>query len=444
MAKGKRSAGSRGAASKTTKGRAKSVDPRSRTQKFLLRFGWILPLGAILVGGGILLMTYAFSAIPLPSDIELASSAEVYDINGELIGTFSDEVARFIEEDILQEAPQIAEAVIAAEDRQFYDHNGISPRGIIRAAWANVTGGEVAQGGSTITQQYVKNAVLADPERTITRKVKEAILAIKLERKYDKDEILGFYLNTIYLGRGAYGFEAAARAYFDKHYDELSLAETAYLAGIIPAPNAYQPDEDMKAARGRRDRVLDLMVGEGFITEEEAEEAKEKKVKLAPSAKVEVSQREQQAAYFLEWLRKNFLYSEYGDDLFKRGFKVYTTLDLEMQAAAEESVATNLPSPEDPQAALVSMTPRGEVRAMVGGRDFTNTKKARGFSYATSNPGRQPGSSFKPFTLLAAVDDGVSLQSTFSGASPQLIDSNPACNNEDGTPWEVDNYGLTS
>src|SRR5687768_15456313 len=195
----------------------------------------MLPVLAIVIGGTVLGLTYAFARIPLPQDIELASSAEVYDAHGKLIGTNSDEVRRFLlNKDELADLPDyIGEAVIAAEDRDFYEHSGVSVRGIIRAAWANLTGGEVQQGGSTITQQYVKNAVLEDPERTITRKVKEAVLAIKLERRYSKDEILDFYLNTIYLGRGAYGIEAAARSYFDKHAGELTLGETAFLAGII-------------------------------------------------------------------------------------------------------------------------------------------------------------------------------------------------------------------
>ena len=244
----------------------------TRSQRWLLRFGWLLPVAALLIGGGILGLTYAFARIPLPSEIELPSSAEVYDAHGRLIGTYSDEIRRFVID--TTELPEyIGEAVVAAEDRDFYDHSGVSIRGIFRAAWANITGGEIRQGGSTITQQYIKNAVLQDPERTVTRKIKEAVLALKLERRYSKKEILGFYLNTIYLGRGAYGFEAAARTYFgyrarpDKPAaDQLTLGQAAYLAGIIPAPESYQPDENPGGAIARRDRVLDLMEEEGSIS----------------------------------------------------------------------------------------------------------------------------------------------------------------------------------
>ena len=236
----------------------------------------MLPVFAIAVGGVILTLTYAFASIPLPADIKLSSSAEVYDRHGELIGVYSGEVRRFLidTDDLLRKRPYIGEAVIAAEDREFYDHNGVSARGIVRAAWANLTGGEVSQGGSTITQQYVKQAVLRDPSRTVTRKAKEAILAVKLERRYSKKQILGFYLNTIDLGRGAYGFEAAARTYFGHaHAADLTLAQAAYLAGIIPAPNSYQPDDNQELAQARRDRVINAMLQEGFISDSQAERA---------------------------------------------------------------------------------------------------------------------------------------------------------------------------
>ena len=425
----------------------------SKAQRWLLRYGWLLPVLAIVIGGTVLGLTYAFARIPLPQDIELASSAEVYDAKGRLIGTYSGEVRRFLlSPDELRELPDfIGEAVISAEDREFYKHSGVSVRGIIRAAWANITGGAVSQGGSTITQQYVKNAVLQDPERTITRKVKEAVLAIKLERRFSKEEILGFYLNTIYLGRGAYGIEAAARTYFGHEAndakgitsaEQLTLGETAFLAGIIPAPESYQPDENPEGAIGRRDRVLDLMVAEGYVTEAEAERAKDDKIKIAKGAEGSVV-KNSEAAYFMEWLRKEYLYPEYKEGLFTRGLKIYTTLDLDMQNAAETAVESILTEKTDPQASVVSVTPKGEVRAFIGGRDFDNVKKARGFDYAADFPGRQAGSSFKPFTLLTAIEDNISPNSTFSGASPMTI-PDPECADPDGTLWEVDNFGGAS
>ena len=382
------------------------------------------------------MLTYAFASIPLPSDVQLNQAAKVYDRNGKLIGTFSGEERRFII-DTTKLPDHVGEAVISAEDRSFYDHNGVSVRGIIRAGWANLTGGEIAQGGSTISQQYIKTAVLRDSSRTVTRKIKEAILAIKLERRYSKEEILGFYLNTIYLGRGAYGIEAAANAYFDKHARSLTLAESAYLASIIPAPESFQPNEHPKEARARRDRVLQQMVEEGYITQAVADEAMEDKVEAVKRS--EVNPDHQTAAYFMEWIRREYLEPEFGNRLYTDGLRIHTTLDLDMQAAAEGAVASVLTEPTDPQAALVSMTPKGEVRAFVGGRAFSSQRKARGTIYAADYPGHQTGSTLKPFTLLTAIEQGISPQSRFSGASPTTIED-PACAGPDGL-WQPENYG---
>ena len=418
----------------------RAASGRTRGQRWLLRYGWLLPLGAVFVGGGILVLTYAFASIPLPKDVDyLNSSAEVFDRNGTMIGTFTDAERRFLvdTEELLDAKPYIGEAVIAAEDRDFYDHNGVSIDSIVRAAWKNLAGGKIVQGGSTITQQYVKNTVLT-PEQTITRKLKEAILAIKLERQYSKDEILGFYLNTIYLGRGAYGIEAAARSYFDKHADELSLREAAYLASIIPSPEAVDPTRNPIGARDRRNVVLQAMAEEGFITQAKAAKASRGKVKAI--RRVSGAPKTQTAAYFMEWLRRDVL-AELGPQLYTGGLKIHTTLDLEMQRAAEDAVAATLTEPEEPQAALVSMTPGVQVRALVGGRAFENVKKARGFNFAT-DVGRQPGSAFKPFTLLTAIEEGISTSSRFSGRSPMTI-PDVECYT-DGGPWEVDNYGGSS
>ena len=421
----------------TTRRRAK--DPRRGGQKLLLRYGWLIPLVTLAVGVGVLAVTYAFASIPLPSDVKLASAAEVYDRNGDLIGIYSGEERRFLI-DTKTLPGYVGQAVIAAEDRDFYEHNGISPRGIVRAAWENITGGGISQGGSTITQQYIKNAVLRDPEQTVTRKIKEAILAVKLERRYSKRQILGFYLNTIYLGRGAYGIEAAARVYFDKSAPKLTLGEAAYLAGIISAPESYQPKGNQGGARAQRDRVLAAMVELGSITQQQADKEMDQKVKAIKDEGGET--KSQEAAYFMEWLRKDVLEPEYGSDLYTSGFKIYTTLDLGLQAEAEEAVDNQLTPEDTVEAAVVSMTPRGEVRALVGGRDFNNVKKARGFNFVSDN-GRQPGSAHKPFTLLTAIEQGISPSSRFSGASPAYIED-PTCANPDGTPWEVDNYGGSS
>ena len=401
-------------------------------------------MGAVVVGAAILVFTYAFASIPLPKDLTLDSSAEVFDLNGEPVGTFSGEERRFLIDTSRcsqdRKGPCIPDfihdAVIAAEDRDFYDHNGVSLRGIARAAWANLTGGEIQQGGSTITQQYIKNAVLDDPSRTVSRKIKEAVLAIKLERRHSKEEILGFYLNTIYLGRGAYGIEAAARAYFDKHARNLTVQQAAYLAGIIPSPESYQPDENKFGARSRRNQVLDLMAEEGYISERKARRSKRGPVRLAKG--IDTEDNIQPAAYFLEWIRVQ-LQDRFGRCLYTCGLRIHTTLDLEMQTEAENAISSILTEPEDPPAALVSMTPQGHVRALVGGKHVNSLRKSRQFNYATSYPGRQPGSAFKPFTLLSAIEEGISPDSRFPGPSQITIDD-PACYT--GTePWDPENYG---
>ena len=422
----------------------KKVKPKSRAQRILLKIGWLIPIGALLAAAAVLVFTYAFAVIPLPEEVSLESATTVYDVNGRKIGIYTGEQRRFLLNDkklaeLFKKAPHVGEAVISAEDKEFYDHDGVSLKGLARAAWANLTGGEIQQGGSTISQQYVKNAVLQDPSRTITRKFKEAILAIKLERRYSKKEILGFYLNTIYLGRGAYGIEAAAEAYFGKDAVELTLPEAAYLAGIIPSPESYQPDAKMKAAKARRNNVLTVMEQEGYIGARAARLAARGKV---DAIKVEKDAlKHQTAAYFMEWLRDQYLDPLLGSCLYTCGLKVHTTLDLDAQAAAEEALSMTRQKGW-PQAALVSMTPTGEVRAMVGGKRFDSVKSARGFNYATSAPGRQPGSAFKPFTLMTAIKQGISPSSRFSGASPATIDDADCSNGIE--PWQPENYGGSS
>jgi penicillin-binding protein 1A len=420
------------------------MHPRGRSQDRRFRLPrrwspmWWVGIAAI---AGFSLVTadfaveYSLAKIPLPPEVKLPSTSEVYDRHGKLIATYRDEVTRFIID--TRDLPSyVREAVISAEDRNFFEHEGISTSGMFRAAWANITSGEVEQGGSTITQQYIKNAVLKDPSRTVERKFKEAILAIKLERRYSKEEILDFYLNTVYFGRGAYGIEAAAGVYFAKNAEDLNLHQSAYLAGLIPAPSSYQTRE---AGVARRNLVLRAMRDEGYITEVEYERASGRDLRFEISSPLRSHR--QPAAYFLEWLRKEYLYPRFGDCLYQCGLKIFTTIDLEMQRDAERAIASNLGLKKDPEAALVSMTPDGAVRAMVGGRDFTNVKKARGFNFATDGK-RQAGSAFKPFTLLRAYEENISPSSRFSGASPNYIED-PACVGPEGV-WAPENYGGAS
>jgi penicillin-binding protein 1A len=392
----------------------------------------------VLVSIGLLLGLYKITSIPLPTDVHLPQEAIVYDRDGRTIGSYSD--VRRIVIDTSALPSHISQAVLAAEDRGFYEHGGVSFPAIIRASLANLRSGSIVQGGSTITQQYVKNAFLHDPSRTIVRKVKEAVLAVKLEDHLSKDQILDSYLNTIYLGRGAYGIEAAARTYFDKHADRLTLSEAAFLAGIIRSPERLQPGRNDEGARTRRDDVLRAMADEGYIGAGRLQVALAAPVTIASGIDERASR--VKAAYFMEWLRRD-LRAEFGDCLFTCGLRIHTTLDLDIQRDAERAVSRALRRREDPQAALVAMTPTGEVLAFVGGRAFTSYVAASGFDLAADLPGRQAGSALKPFTLLAALEAGLSPTSVFSGASPWLT-HDADCAGARGEPWKVGNYGNRS
>jgi penicillin-binding protein 1A len=355
----------------------------------------------------------------------------------------------FAEEDrvdvTLDEVPEVViAAVLAAEDRDFFDHRGVDPIGIARAAIQDIRGAGVQQGGSTITQQYVKLVYLTS-ERTITRKIKEAVLAVKLEQELSKEEILERYLNLVYFGRGSYGVGTAARTYFGKDISQLDLAEAAYLAGLIRAPEAADAVRDPEEASRRRRTVLDAMLEEGMIDQAAYDAAdqepwiegdtirpREERQGLGPVRGAEYG-----TTYFVEYVRQ-VLRDEYGftdDQIYGGGLRIYTTLDHGAQQAAWNAVTANLDRPEDPPASLVAVD-HGYVRAMMAGRDFATNE----FNYATGSGGfgRQPGSSMKPFVLATALTQGISLNSRFDSPGRLVI---PRANA--GADWRVSNYGGT-
>ena len=294
-------------------------------------------------------------------------------------------------------------AFVSIEDNRFYEHSGIDYRGTFRALVSNIMGQEV-QGGSTITQQLAKNAFLTQ-ERTLSRKVKEAFLARQLESKYTKDEILNMYLNQIYFGEGAYGVESAALTYFGKHIQDVTLAEAAALAAIPKSPNYYDPMENPKANKERRNIVLDQMVKYGHLTQSEAQKAKAEDVKIR---KEESTAEKDLRTYLFDYISQQVI-DKYGADLlYKGGLKIYTTLDSSMQRKAEHSIRY-LPDiwteDEDhltqPQVGLVALDPtNGYIKAMVGGRGQDKFNRA-------VLAQRQPGSSFKAFVYLTAMDNGM-------------------------------------
>lgn len=354
-----------------------------------------------------------FLGLPHTDNLEnlnLVSATQVFDINGQLISKLFEENRIVVS--INSISPYVQQAIIANEDTRFYNHLGVDPIGILRAVIVNIRTGSLAEGGSTLTQQLAKNMFLTQ-ERTFTRKIKEAVLAIIIERKFSKQEILQAYLNQVYFGEGAYGVEAAAQVYFGKHSSELSLSESALLAGLPRGPNIYSPYIDLKAAIDRRNTVLSGMVSEGYITKGQAEAAKQEPIALAGKKKRAV-----QASYFLDYIA-NELVGKYGANrVYKGGLKVYTTLDIKTQQAAEAVLGQF-------QGAVIAIDPRnGHVRAMVGGKNYEESQLNRAVAEV-----RQPGSAFKPFVYAVALNQGLTANSiivdepiNISGYSPQNYD----------------------
>ena len=325
-------------------------------------------------------------------------------------------------------APMMMHAIVAVEDKRFYEHRGVDLRAIGRAFWADVQNKAVVQGGSTITQQFIKNAYLKD-QRSVARKLKEAALAWQLEQDWSKEEILAAYLNTIYFGNGAYGVEQAARTYFGKHASGLTIPEAALLAGIPPDPSRYDPVANPRAARERRRLVLDLMLRQGVISEEEYDDARS--AALPAPEKIKLPGTEGPAGhYFVNYVKQQLIdHDDYGPGrVFGGGLRVTTTIDVELQEIARAAIAKTLKDPEGPQAALVAVNPHnGEILAMVGGSNFRESQ----FNLAVQGE-RQPGSAFKPFVLAAALEEGISPVTHFE--SKKIVIS------LGDRLWQVNNY----
>lgn len=371
---------------------------------------------------------HTYTDVPLPKPPPLPQTTYVFDRKGRVITTLHAGVNR-IEVPLSRISDHLKHAVIALEDRDFYRESGVNFSSIARAALVNLRKGRVEQGGSTITQQYVKN-VYTGGERTISRKIEEAILAQKLSRSYTKDEILASYLNSVYFGRGAYGTEAAALTYFGVHASRLNLQQAALLAGLIRAPARYDPFRDPKGAATRRDLALQAMAGQGYITWDEARASVSKPVRVRKGRSSTTP-----AAYFMDFVRRALQNKHGYSGTFTGGLRVTTTLDWGMQRAAERAIVTNLPNPRDPAAALVAIDPRnGEIRALVGGRNFNRAK----FNLATQAH-RQTGSAFKPFTFVAALEQRIDPTAVMSGPRNLTIDD-PMCRDPKKGDWEVSNY----
>lgn len=411
----------------------------------LFKFKYILILTIICSG---LLIAFAIftekiiKSLPPISNLEHYTPSivtKIFDRNGNLITEL------FVERRVLvplQEIPtDLQNAFLAIEDNDFFNHWGISTKGILRAAFINTLKGTVRQGGSTITQQLSKTIFLTS-ERTILRKIKELILTVQLEREYTKEEIFQMYLNQIYFGAGGYGTESASKIYFGKSVRDLNLAESALIAGLPKAPNYYSPLKNPQKAKERRAVVLSKMKELGYITAEQEEEANN-----APIPDKKFEEKQDTGHYFIEYLRI-LLEPKYGSKvLHKGGLQIYTTLDINMQLAAEEALKKHLddfdtkqmPTFEKEnielkkvQGAIFAVDPKsGAIRVMVGGRDFEETK----FNRATQAK-RQAGSSFKPFLYTAAIDSKLMTPAT-------LLEDEPMVFTFDGDKWNLVSRKLT-
>lgn len=386
---------------------------RSRAARILRLFLLLLLLGVIALisaGSGL----YVGIASDLPSlaaqgEYQAAQTTKVFDsadpprLLAELHGIENREV---VSGDSISQF--VRDAVVATEDQRFYSHSGVDLLGIARALWADIRARSYVQGASTITQQFIKNAYITD-EKTLDRKVKEAALAYQLEKQWSKEKILNEYLNIIYFGAGAYGIQAAARTYFGKDAAELTVAQAALLVGITKSPANYSPRQNPEAALARRDLILNLMYQQGYLSSEELQGALAETVELAPAAE----DQEVTAPYWVELVRGQ-LVAKYGSStVLQGGLRVYTSLDMRMQAAAEKAVADILDEPGDPSAALVAIDLHtGGIVAMVGGTDFG----ARQFNLATQSH-RQPGSAFKTFVLATAFEQGLSPGTVYDSGS---------------------------
>ncbi|MNK69578.1 Penicillin-binding protein 2D [compost metagenome] len=373
---------------------------------------------------GVLALVLMATWMPLPA--EAGMGTEVLDWKGRRIALVRGTAKQ---KDVpLRTIPEITrQAVVAIEDSRFYSHFGVDIRGTARALVTNLQEGRAAEGGSTITQQVARILYL-NQEKSLQRKVNEAMFALKLEREYSKDQILEIYLNRAYWGHGAEGIEAAAQTYFGKSCKTLTLAESALLAGLLQRPEGLTPLRNPDAAKKRQHIVLDRMAELKVISKADADRAKRTKLRFAPSP-----DRSQEAPYFTAYLI-NQLTNRYGDDAIFRGdLKVWTTLDLDMQKHAEKLIANLVKTQgtryQFDQAALVALDPRsGYIRAMVGGADYQKSQ----FNRAVQAK-RQPGSTFKPFVYLTAFERGISPEATASDA----VISYPQAG---GKPWTPRNY----
>lgn len=400
---------------------------------FTYSFVFLAGTGSFAAVGAALGLAYSFARLPDVSTLQSYVPFEttmIFDAKGKVIAKVHGEENRVVVP--LGEIPlPVRNAVVAAEDVRFYYHPGVDARGIVRALLKDLAGGRAEEGASTLTQQLAKNLFLT-PSKTISRKLADAWLAIQIERRYSKDQILELYLNQAYWGHNAYGVEAAAHVYFNKSVRHLNLAEGAVLAGLLGAPERFSPYKNPKLARQNLKGVVRKMQEGGFITPSQAKAALAYPVVFPkePPRKRETYR----APYFTNYLLEQ-LVTRYGTDVvFKGGLRVYSTLDLTLQEAAEQMLRETIDQfgkrHHFSQGSVVVLDPRtGDIRALVGGYDWKVSKFNRAIQAV-----RQPGSAFKPFVYLTAFAQGISPGSTFNDSPQGYLDGT-------GKWWTPENYG---
>ena len=391
---------------------------RSRIRHYLIR--------AALAGVAFVALVVAWFSYDLPNIRDLntfskAPSILIKSEDGKIIGSSGDIYGDYIRFGDLPSS--LIDAVVATEDRNFYHHFGIDPFGLARAMFANIRARHVVQGGSTITQQVAKNVFLT-PERSFARKIKEMLLALKLERHFSKQDILSIYLNRVYLGAGNYGVDAAAHRYFEKSARELTLPESAIIAGLLKAPSRFAPTSNPTLSRNRATQVLINMQDAGYLTERQSIRARDDLARAMADRK----RNTQSTFYFSDWILDQI--PEYIGNL-QEDIVVTTTLRPDWQALAEKAVNDVMDkdgaSHNATQAALLSMTPDGAVRAMIGGRSYAASQ----YNRATQSL-RQPGSSFKLFVYLAGLEDGMTPST--------MVTDQPVSVKVSGGYWTPHNY----
>ncbi len=360
----------------------------------LIRYGFVASLLGLIVLG--IAVAFAWSSLPSYEQLKQSPNGQmirVHAADGTVIVSLGPSFGTWL--DYRDIPPIMVNAMVAVEDRRFRYHPGVDPIGIARSVAVRFQKGKFRQGGSTITQQLARNVFLTN-DKTWTRKLREIVLALAMERKFSKNQVLELYLNRVYFGGGAYGIDAASRKFFGHPATELSLPEAAIIAGLVKAPSSYSPTADAKAAIGRAKVVLGVMADAGAITPNQAQETDPAAVRLAPEP------RQNSVRYFTDWALPQL------DSLIEATtapIEVWTTLDLGMQSAAGAAIAANVPP--GAQGALVSLDRDGAVRAMVGGTDYVSSI----YNRATSAV-RQPGSAFKLFVYLAALEQGMTTETT--------------------------------